>query len=258
MKPSLNQSTIKLPKDHWDIVVEHLLTKGFWKRDVLHTYASLSDGKNFVNIYTSGSLLIQGEDVESLKAQILGLVQVEDVLVGCDESGKGDVFGPLVLCCCVLKPENYKEVLSIVPKDSKRIKDKQLFSKVQALENLVEFRCIVLQPRELNQIYQQKGNLNRILDETYRELLKEVQRDYPEAKITVDAYSHRNPFGGLVNFEHKAEERVEVACASMRARYEFLNWLRLHNLPKGSSSEVMEKARGMLNSEDYVKLFFLK
>ncbi|WP_448583503.1 ribonuclease HIII [Thermocrinis sp.] len=242
-------------------MVDLLLSKGFHRRDVANAFASLTDGRNFVNLYPSGVLLIQGKDAESLKREILDLIKLEDVLVGCDEAGKGDVFGPLVLCCCILTPENFKKVLSLAPKDSKKIKDEEIFKKVQVLENLARFRCLILSPKELNHIYREKPNLNRILDWGYQRLIGEVLKEYPGAKITVDAYSHRNPFGSLINFEHKAEERIEVACASMKARYELLKWLRTYNLPKGASLEVMEKARRMLKQKDYeyyVKVFFLK
>ena len=256
-----HQISLKLPKEYWNSALDLLLSKGFYKRDVSNAFLSLTDGNNFINFYSSGVLLIQGKDAQILKEEILKLVKLERVVVGCDEAGKGDVFGPLVLCCCILKPENFEKVLSLSPKDSKKIKDEELFRKIQALENLVEFRCIFLSPKELNQIYKEKPNLNRILDWGYLRLIKEVLKEYPDAKITVDAYSHRNPFGSLASFEHKAEEKVEVACASMKARYEFLKWLKAHNLPKGASLEVMQMARRMLNQknyEDFVKAFFLK
>jgi len=110
---------------------------------------------------------------------------------------------------------------------------------------------------ELNRLHREGKNLNRILDWAYRELIKEILSKEPYAKITVDAYSHRNPFGSLVSFEPKAEEKVEVACASMKARAEFLRWLEKHNLPKGASKEVMELARKMKDRERYLKAFFL-
>jgi ribonuclease HIII len=97
----------------------------------------------------------------------------------------------------------------------------------------VEFYCKVLEPLELNRLHREGKNLNRILDWAYRELIEEILSKEPSAKITVDAYSHRNPFGSLVSFEHKAEEKVEVACASMKARAEFLRWLEKTQPTKG-------------------------
>jgi len=52
--------------------------------------------------------------------RFLALVQAEGVLVGCDEAGKGDVFGPLVVCCALIRPENFHKVLELAPKDSKK------------------------------------------------------------------------------------------------------------------------------------------
>jgi ribonuclease HIII len=249
--------SIKLPKEHLQKVVELLLKKGFQKRDVQNAYASLTDGKAYITLYPSGSVLFQGDYPESLKDEILALVQAEGVLVGCDEAGKGDVFGPLVVCCALIRPENFHKVLELAPKDSKKIQDRELFKKLPMLERVVEFYCKVLEPLELNRLHREGKNLNRILDWAYRELIEEILSKEPSAKITVDAYSHRNPFGNLVSFEHKAEEKVEVACASMKARAEFLRWLKKHNLPKGASKEVMELARKMKDKERYLKAFFL-
>ena len=252
---------IKLPKDYLDCAVEFLVKKGFRKRDIQNAYASFTNGKTFVNIYNSGSLVIQGKDTQSLKEEILSLVKLEGIVAGCDESGKGDVFGPLVLCCCAIKPENFRKVLEIAPKDSKKIEDERLFKKVPILENYAEFYCISLEPEELNKLYQEKQNINRILDWGYKKLLEDVLAKHPKAKITIAAYYHRNPFGSLVNFEPKAEEKVEVACASMKARYEFLKWLKAHNLPKGSSPQAMDMARRMAKTkkdcQKYLKIFFL-
>ncbi len=249
--------SMKLPKEYLDRAVELLLKKGFQKREIANAYASLTDGKTYINLYPSGSVLIQGNYPESLKEELLTLVQVDGILVGCDEAGKGDVFGPLVVCCALIRAENFQKVLELAPKDSKRMNDQELFKKLPRLEKLAEFYCKVLEPLELNRLYEEEKNLNRILDLAYRELIEKILFKEPSAKITVDAYSKNNPFGNLVSFEHKSEQKIEVACASMKARAEFLKWLQKYNLPKGASKQAMELARKVNNKQKYLKTFFL-
>jgi ribonuclease HIII len=58
--------SIKLPKEYLQKAVELLLKKGFQKRDVQNAYASFTDGKAYITLYPSGSVLLQGDYPESV------------------------------------------------------------------------------------------------------------------------------------------------------------------------------------------------
>lgn len=259
----MNNITLKVPEGDFESLRGELISLGFYEKEVSGTLWSLSNGETHVLLYPSGTLLIQGSGRERIREFVFSRLSVPQVvLVGCDESGKGDVFGPLALCCAVLKPEYYKRALELNPKDCKKAEDEEVIKKAEAFSLFGEFRCKVVEPLELNSMYESLGNLNRILDRLYRELLFELKESYPQAKFFVDAYSARNPFGKPVVFEPKSEKNPAVAMASLLARAEFLKWLRAHQLPKGSSKGALSRAKELFSKDPQrakrlLKTFFL-
>ncbi len=259
----MSHQTLRLPKEYWDKVKEELLKRGFWERMLPNSLWSLTDGENHALFYASGTLLLQGKKSKQLKDLILSLISFhEKIMVGCDESGKGDVFGPLVLCCAIIKPQYYKRVLELNYRDCKKMKDEEVIKKAKDFESFGEFLCKVVEPLDLNRLYQEEKNLNRILDRLYGELLKDLKERYPKAEFYIDAYSKRNPFGMEVIFEHKGEENIAVAVASVLARAKFLQWLWEKKLPKGSSLESLTLARRLYQEDkerakSLLKTFFL-
>ncbi len=255
---------LRIPKKDWENIYSTLKGMGFIPRQIKNSIWSFEKGGTIVTLYPSGILAVDKKDTKEVYQKILELIKpIDEIEIGCDEAGKGDVFGPLVVCCAVIKPENYVKVLEIAPKDSKKLADNVLLKKAQQLQMLVDHRCKIIPPKELNELYKSIPNLNRILDKLYLELIKELRKDYEKAKIYVDAYSHTNPFGSFVIFEHKAEEHVSVSVASMIARSEFLKWLLERNLPKGSSKESMQMAKqiyrkSLKQAESTLKVFFIE
>lgn len=250
--------TLKIPPEFQGKVKQALLDMGFTERHVPHTLWSLTDGKTYLNLYKSGSLLFQGEKAQELFLLVSSLIDAPSrVMIGCDEAGKGELFGPLVLCCSVIKPEYYKKVLSVNPMDSKRLEDQKLLKKVELLKEFVEHYCRVVEPLELNTLYEEVKNYNRILDRLYGELLAPLFEKYADGEFYLDAYSFTNPFGSKVVFKTKGEENLAVAVASMFARAKFLSWLYEKGLPKGndlSLAREIPKDR----AKELLKVFFLE
>ncbi len=258
------RKTLRLPQGDWERIRERLVKLGYTAVDVPYAvWAFEKDGRRAV-LYPSGVLVVEGRSAQELYTKVLHSIKViETVEVGCDEAGKGDVFGPLVACCCAIKPKDFLKILEISPKDSKAVKDDVLIKKAQKLKELIECVCKVLEPKELNELYKGHGNLNRILDKVYTELIGWIKAKYTGATIFVDAYSHTSPLGKDVVFEYKGERHVSVSVASMVARAEFLSWLREKNLPKGSSKESMHLAKGLYikdreKAKELLKLFFIE
>ncbi len=263
--------SLKVPLADADKIKDFFKKQGFKDKKVQHTLWSLSDGKTHLNLYKTGSLLIQGQKAEFYKDRILELIdEPGSIVAGCDESGKGDVFGGLVVCCAVIEPDTYKKVLSVSPKDSKKLKDKEIFERVKALSGLVRVKCITLSPESYNAMYKKRPNINDILTVLYRKLIKEVTNRFSPREIVVDRYSGQEVFSDLpsVKFLYKAESLPAVAVASIFARYKFLKQLEKlgsgagFELPKGASREAMNKAIEVFSrdrnlAERLVKLNFL-
>ncbi|MCS7170865.1 MAG: ribonuclease HIII [Aquificaceae bacterium] len=259
----MSNITIRIPKEESERVKLELLRQGFYERKTSDTLWSLSNGNTHALFYPSGTLLLQGKEAIDLKELILSQIEVPNkVFVGCDESGKGDIFGPLVLCCAIIKPDYYRKVLELNLRDCKRMKDEEVIRKAGLFRSFGEFLCRTIEPLELNKMHESIGNLNRILDRLYGNLLEELMERYPYADFLLDAYSAKSPFGDRVAFKTKGEEDLSVAVASVLARAEFLSWLKANGLPKGSSLESMSLARriyqqGPHEAKKFLKTFFL-
>lgn len=249
--------TLRIPCEEVERLRNKLIASGLRPRTVDHTLWSLEGEEVYLNLYTSCILLIQGKKTKEWKKKILSLLSVpKEPIGGCDESGKGDIFGPLVLCCVVIRPENFLRVLELTPKDSKKMKDKEVEEKAPLLKKLVVVKCIKLLPERFNQLYEEVGSVNKIMDKAYLRILKEFESTPPK-RVIVDAYREGNPFSGYgwVKMEKKGERDVAVSCASIIARWKFLKALRELEetygleIPKGASEEVKAKAREILQKD---------
>ncbi len=269
---SVRNLTIRVPEDQTEKVRSALKAEGMKEREVSNTLWSLEGEGVYANMYPSGILLLQGQRAENFYRTVLESIQVPSKpLCGCDEAGKGDIFGPLVLSCCVIEPSNFLAVLSLSPKDSKRLRDGEITAMYRKLKDHVFSRSIVLSPERFNQLYERTPNINRIMDRAYRRLIDEVLKIYPYASVVIDAYSARNPFQDRkeVRFETKGERFVEVSCASIIARYKFIKGLKElsqlagTDLPKGASPEARKLAGKILSQNPelarrLLKLSFVK
>ena len=243
---------LRIPEDQLGKVEGFLGSLGFKKRDVKNTLWSYEGEGAYFNMYPSGTLLVQGKAADRWAGEILSLIDVpEGPIAGCDEVGKGDVFGPLVLCCAVIPPENFKKVLSLNPKDSKALKDEEVIRKAEELRKLVKVRCITLMPERFNDLYKEYGNINRLMDAAYLRILETVLEDFKPYRVVVDRYSSRNPFQGIKNVEflEKGERDVAVSVASILAREKFLRKLKELEktydvrIPKGASGDAKHEAK---------------
>ncbi len=190
-------------------------------------------------------------------------------IVGCDESGKGDYFGGLHLCCvkCFDNIKSFKE--SKAHKDDK-IKD--IYSKIKTLkeEGLLEYRCISLKASCYNKYYREFNNISRLMDFLYEKIIKEL-KDHDTQKIIIDRYSEKTelPFDNLEIYPKADEKNSCVGIASILARYSFLkeldeirknySFLKDKNI-KGASKEVKSIVSAMIedsvNMENIIKLNF--
>lgn len=262
---------LRVPEDQIEKVRALLQEQGFRERYLRNALWSYKGEDVYFNMYPSGTLLVQGKDSERWAKIVLSQIDApEGPVAGCDEVGKGDIFGPLVLCCAVIPPESFKEVLSLNPKDSKSLKDEEIVRKAEKLRRLVKVRCITIMPERFNELYGKYKNVNRLMDAAYLKLVRVVLEEFKPLKIVVDKYSARNPFQhiGGVEFLEKGERDVAVSVASILARERFLKKLRELeemsgvSIPKGASGRVKHEARKIMDRDPdlarkLIKLHFM-
>jgi len=159
-----------------------------------------------VTAYRSGKVLIQGRDIDAtvqVVDRILGQVQVMEVtavpfpVVGADESGKGDLFGPLVLAACVARDEGERRALvKAGARDCKLMSDEAVRLVAVRLREVAPWQVRVVLPEEYNVRYQRVRNVNVLLSELYVELLGEMARRTSARTVILDKYGGGQPDSG--------------------------------------------------------------
>jgi ribonuclease HIII len=171
-----------------------------------------------------------------IKSLLLSLITNIGTL-GSDEAGKGDVFGPLVVCSFLLGKKE-EALMKLGAKDSKRMKNEEIldiYEKINA-DSRDSFSMVRIMPERYNSFYQnlseQGKNLTDLLawahskaianvvakrDDIKRVLVDKFTTSY-SANARIIAAAGKNP----VNFQVRAEQDPAVAIASVIARAGYL------------------------------------
>jgi len=176
---------------------------------------------------------------EGIRCIALALL-VPEPTVGCDEAGKGDIFGPLCAACFYLCDDS-QGALSLGVRDSKRMSDAEVLAADKELHRYRRwFEVVRIMPKRYNELYaefQKKGwKLNHILTWAHSKALANLsQRHSAISKIVVDQFSDDPSLIAVVRsavpqaeveFRPRAESHPAVALASVVARADYLKALK--------------------------------
>ena len=219
-----------------------------------------TDGKHegTVNFYHGKkglSVVVQGKD-ELLKHRLTEIAQGNSAAqtqeqvasapfrpqglpswIGCDESGKGDVFGPLAAAACLITAEEDGKLRRLGVCDSKLLKDTSIADIARSIRAMLGERAVVtvMMPEEYNEAYRmlrlERKNLNHLLGQIHgynvRVLLSKYEcpciivdkfgkDEYVLAELQEEAKTHR-----IIQIP-KGERDTAVAAASILARQAFV------------------------------------
>ena len=181
-------------------------------------------------------------------------------LIGGDESGKGDYFGPLVVAMVRIGAGEAAELRTRGVMDSKKVTDASAHRLGGWIMGRFPHAVRVLDPPEYMARWSERKNVALVLSELYaeaaRELLDEGHAE-PGDAVLIDQFSKNEgrlgrAFDALdlrLHQEHRAERAPAVAAASLVARKVFLEGLvRLSDeagldLPKGAGTPALDAAR---------------
>lgn len=236
------------------------------KKDILKIdYSQLKGGVNAKKIQT----LIEGKGISpdsrklSKKDVALGFP-----IIGTDESGKGDYFGPLVSAAVYVDERSAKHLIEYGIKDSKKLSDSKNLELAQEVAKICKgrFAIIEISPGKYNDLYEQfkkeKKNLNTLLAWGHAKAIEEILSKVDCEVAIADQFADESFILGKLQEKgkklkliqmHKAEQNIAVAAASILARARFLEKLsKLSNeykidLPKGASQTVIENAKKVVD-----------
>jgi ribonuclease HIII len=231
-----------------------------------------------VAVYEKGpKVLVQGKGVEEfvqfeLEPKILGEARLgyEEVHspemfqphFGVDESGKGDFFGPLVIAGMYVDGGIARKLLDAGVVDSKRIgSDARIHALADAIRksSLGLTEIVLIGPAKYNHLYEQFGNLNKLLAWGHARVIENLLARKPDcSRALSDQFADARVveqsllrLGRKIHIQQRprAESDIAVAAASILAREAFIDWLDRKGkeiglrLERGVSASVKENAR---------------
>jgi ribonuclease HIII len=230
-------------------------------------------------------VIFQGDDKSDLFKKVRNLSLDEPVLdladqpfnepeeyIGTDECGKGDFFGPLVAAAVYVNDKTKVLLRQAGVRDSKDLSDFQIKICAKDVKRIVgvNYSAIRINPEKYNQIYEQFGNLNKLLNWAHSKAVSNLLDNIKCKFIITDKFCNKElDISSLekhsdVEFlqETKAEKYVGVAAASILARESFLEWfdnnlINGKQFPKGSSEQTEHFAKLLLKkiNEDEMKKY---
>ena len=219
--------------------------------------------------------VFQGNDSTQLYKEISNLLMEEpelefdenelkepDEYIGTDETGKGDFFGPLVIAAMYVDKNTQTELKKMGVRDSKMLTANQILRLANDIKSrfLDDFEIIFISPGKYNELYENFGNLNKLLDWAHSKAIENLLKRKKCKTIITDKFSKSAlAISNSIENSHiefhtipKAEKYTGVAAASILAREQMLNWFaKLENegiaLPKGSSNNIEATANEIIS-----------
>ena len=285
--------TIKLDQDKLDRV-RAICAGRMWEAYAVD-YARFAFKGPRVNIvgYESGKLVIQGKDTEdfiinTLEPEVTREARFgyDEVLhpdwyeahAGLDESGKGDLFGPIVSACVIAGPDDIRDWVQAGIRDSKTITDLRILAldkRIRATRGVVVKTTFCGMAR-YNELMSRPGaNLNRLLAWEHARALEQALAVRPVPWGLLDQFTKKDLVSGYftspafeLRMRTKAEEDPVVAAASVVARAEFVRQMGKlseragEKLLKGAGALVKKQARSIVDRlgatalREFAKLHF--
>jgi ribonuclease HIII len=288
--------TIKLDDAQMEKLRAATAAKNWEEVEVPYARFAFKGPKVNVTAYTSGKVVVAGKDTEDfvqnvIEAEVTGAPKLgyDEVLhpdwfeahAGLDESGKGDLFGPVVAATVIADETAVQAWLKAGVRDSKTIVDPQILRLDELIRAtpgvVVESRHMTM--REYNRVMGRPyASLNRLLAQHHADALDAALKRKWVPRGLLDQFS-KEPLvqrelkkKGLERFKldmrTKAEEDPVVAAASIVARAEFVRAMRElsrefgDKLQKGAGAAAKAQAAGLIQKfgaralGDFAKLHF--
>lgn len=192
-----------------------------------------------------------------------------DQLIGVDESGKGDYFGPLVIAGVYLDKKMAEKLAGYGVADSKNLSDKKIKKLAVKIKKNCEHSLVTIKNPRYNQLHKKIGNLNKILAwghaRVIENLLDKVECDYALSDKFAKKYLIENALmenGKKIKLEQRvrAESNLAVAAASILARAEFVSQLQKLSdkfeieFPKGAANHIIDIGQEFVKRYDQEEL----
>jgi ribonuclease HIII len=185
-------------------------------------------------------------------------VTASGAVIGVDESGKGDFFGPLVVAAFAADDSRRPQLEKLGVRDCKLIAEKKLLSIDKDLRRDYPHVLVVIGPKKYNHLHAKMKNLNRLLAWGHARAIENLLQKHPARLAVSDKFGRSDLIEQALFKEGRSievrqivrgEAIIQVAAASILARAAFLRQLEAlsqkHSvtLPRGAGAPVDEAGR---------------
>lgn len=243
--------TMQVPTDQIDTFQKYLKERGFSFEDRPHQVFLARNEGITVNLYENGKIVFGGNDfprMEEIRDFLLSIgasnvkkhkkefppIDVSGTRIGTDEVGKGDYFGPLVVGGVLVVEDKEEELSTLGIKDSKTLGETTITNlaiKIRGILDKTEYEVIWISPIKYNILYNELGNLNKILGWGHARAIENLLNNEKDCKTAIadqfgdQSYIERSLMKKgrrirLIQVPH-AERDLAVAAASVLARERF-------------------------------------
>ena len=268
--------TIKLSDEEAEKLRLWCKGRGWGENEVAYARFAFKGPKVNLVFYESGKLVLQGKMTQDFVVDVLepeitlsaelGYDEVHhpewfEHHAGMDESGKGDLFGPVVCATVIADGDMVRKWMDDGIKDSKKITDPQIMRLEKIIlrtKGVVVEKSFCGMPKYNELMGRPKANLNKLIAWMHAKALEAAldKKQVPWGMLDqftkqplVQKQLKRKDFD--LKMETKAESDPVVAAASVIARAEFLRQLR--KLSVGFGEELL-KGAGAATKAQGVKL----
>lgn len=243
---SLNQNEIKVLADYYSPYIKETQHE--------HVLLFFQSPQITVTVYRSLKVLLQGHDAHEdymMFSEIFGFEPVISTqnhmpvpteskhtdhgnVIGSDEVGTGDFFGPVVVACVLVRQEDRTFLESLSLRDSKKLTDVLIQQIAPIIISHLKHVILVTHNEKYNQLIKDGYNMNKIKAYLHNHAIHKLHQQCltPVDMIVVDQFAPEDryydylkdvPVVERVRLVEKAEDQyLSVACASIIARAAFL------------------------------------
>jgi len=185
-------------------------------------------------------------------------------ILGIDESGKGDFFGPLVIAGVLADREQAAEMTAHGVRDSKKITDNKILDLSRWIEERFVTSVVLIGPEKYNQLYSKIRNLNKLLAWGHSRIIENLAVEHDIDLAISDKFGKadfieqalmKNGKSIKLHQQVRAEVIPQVAAASIMARAGFVRFMKKLSdtyqvkLPKGAGSIVDQAAAEIVRAK---------
>ena len=203
-----------------------------------------------ITFYRTNVVLFQGSGAtkeylhwaESYQLPFDNVITNDDVnyselsVIGTDEVGTGDYFGPVVVCATYVSKENIQKLRLMGVKDSKMLTDSQIIPLSLKIAEFIPYSIIYLDAEKLNLLSKKEYNLNFVKAYLHNKSIYSILKKHPEVKydaILIDEFTPRekyleylkntqNVVENITTIKRGEQAHIAIAAASILARAAFL------------------------------------